>query len=91
MAQKEIEAIRVLRPTTVGSQIGTRGRIYRVNEHGLTNQEANALITANLAKEASAEEFENQDSDRAKAHAAAAKKDKGGPSENKGKDSGKAD
>ena len=94
MARKEYEAIRVLRATTVGSQVGTRNRVYRVGERGLTNEEAHGLVTANYAKEASVKEFETQDSDRAKAHAKAAaaeSKDKGGPSENKGKtDGGKA-
>lgn len=87
MARKEYEAIRVLRPTTVGSQVGIRNRVYRVGEHGLTNEEAHGLVTANYAKEATVKEFENQDSDRAKRHAkeaAESAKDKGGPSENKG-------
>lgn len=87
MARKEYEAIRVLRPTTVGSQVGTRNRVYRVGEYGLTNEEAHGLITANYAKEATVKEFESQDSDRAKRHAkeaAESSKDKGAPSENKG-------
>lgn len=88
MAEKKVyEAIRIVRPAMVGTQIGHRNRIYRVGDHGLTEKEAAALVTANYAKEASVKEFETQDSDRAKRHAkeaAESAKDKGGPSENKG-------